>query len=89
MSETSDVSDMINSEENFTTYRTEQRAYHVGSYIAQSLGENRNANGIEYWNEGWSASELETKRANGINKIVEKYYGATRHSQGRRLMEFK
>ncbi|MFV0388394.1 MAG: RHS repeat-associated core domain-containing protein [Pyrinomonadaceae bacterium] len=81
--------DLLNSPKNITTYETENSAYFVGSYVAESLGQNYNANGIEYWNEGWKASERETKRANGISKILEKSYGVTKDKQGDSLVKVK
>ncbi len=82
--------DYINSPENITKYATERRAYAVSSYIAQAMGRaERNANGTQFWNKGWSAAERETKRRAGIDAAVESSNNVTSARPGRRLLEVK
>jgi hypothetical protein len=84
------TSDYINSPENITKYATVRRAYAVSSYVAQAMGrEERNANGTEYWNKGWSAAERETKRRIAVDAAVKSSNNVTPEKPGRRLLELK
>lgn len=84
------LEDYINSPENITTYANEYRAYMVGSAVSQGLErETYNANGVEYWNKGWSKTDRETKRQAGVNKVLREQYDVTSQQgqQGKRLNE--
>ncbi|MGB7069151.1 MAG: hypothetical protein WBD22_06625 [Pyrinomonadaceae bacterium] len=82
--------DYLNSPLNITKYATERRAYAVSSYVAQAMGRSeRNANGTEFWNKGWSAAERETKRRIGVDAAVKSSNNVTPEKPGARLLEFK
>ena len=58
-------------------YEREQAAWAVGASVAQALGMKNlrpwgNATGSQYdvWNKGWRAADIETRRASGIQNIL-------------------
>jgi len=86
------VEQWIQSPLNLTKYATEFRAYQVTSAIAQARGDQTyNSGGYEIWNRGWKEADRETKRANGINKLLREssLYKVTPEKQGTRLVELK
>jgi hypothetical protein len=86
------VEDWVKSPLNLTKYATEYRAYGVSSAVAQGRGESTyNSGGYEIWNKGWKEAERETKRANGINKLLKEssLYKVTPENPGSRLIELK
>jgi hypothetical protein len=49
----------------------------------------RNANGTEFWNKGWSSAERETKRRIGVDAAVKSNNNVTPEKPGTRLLELK
>jgi RHS repeat-associated protein len=55
----------------------EERAWNVSSFVGQALnkgtvtaGSDNSGNSYKVWSNGWEASDIETRRANGIANIV-------------------
>jgi RHS repeat-associated protein len=71
---------------NLTTFDAEHRGYTVESIIAQAAGEKtvRYSSG-RIWDHNWAPAEISTKRSAAIDALVEKAYGVTRASPGRRI----
>ncbi len=72
-------------------YPAEKRAYEASSFAAQGLGFSLlEFRGVEIWNSGWRAADVNTLRTKGIDKILADPngpYNVTPESPGRRLME--
>jgi hypothetical protein len=86
------VESWVKSPLNLTKYATEYRAYGVTSAIAQGRGESTyNSGGYEVWSKGWKVADRETKRANGINKLLKEssLYKVTSENPGSRIIELK
>jgi hypothetical protein len=64
-------------------YETERRAYEVSSFVSQAVGKGSYPNNLEdqpklqVWNSGWKAADRETKRAAGIDRLINTYYDGT------------
>lgn len=77
-------------------YETERRAYEVSSFVAQAVGKGSYPNNLEdrpklqVWNSGWKAADQQTKRAAGIDRLINTYYGgASKTKPGLTLGQIK
>jgi len=77
----------LNDPRNATQYATENRAFHVQSYLFQAMGKNDDKWGT--WNKDWtkvdkSKPELneQTRRQQAIDKVIKDGYGWTPDNQG-------
>jgi hypothetical protein len=76
-------------------YETERRAYEVSSFAAQGLGKRSYPNNLEerprlqVWNSGWKAADQQTKRAAGIDRLINTYYETSPTKPGLTLGQIK
>lgn len=77
-----------------TDHALESRAYMVSSYVAQSLGKSPHPGIVSdqpkyhIWNSGWKEAERAEKRAKGVERFVERYYGTTTAQPGKKISEY-
>lgn len=76
-------------------YETERRAYEVSSFVAQGLGKRSYPNNLEerprlqVWNSGWKTADQQTKRAAGIDRLINTYYETSPTKPGLTLGQIK
>lgn len=76
-------------------YETERRAYEVSSFVSQAVGKGSYPNNLEnqpklqVWNSGWKAADRATKRAAGIDGLINTFYGTSPTKPGLTLGQIK